>query len=130
MKLSPIFENLILENLNKISLKNAINMAQLSDVEDVGTWLNKDIKEIEFYYKEVPIEWFDSQIAEMESTYDEFPEDLARTEKIFDLIRNGNKPKPIFVNLNDKDRFIMEGRHRIVAFKWLNMKKVPVIYVK
>jgi hypothetical protein len=92
--------------------------------------VRKNIENIEFFYKEEPIELFNSQISEMELSYINFPKELKRTEKIFNLLKNGEKPKPIFIKLNDKDKFIMEGRHRIVAFKWFDLKNIPVIYVK
>ena len=103
---------------------------KLCYVKDTGEWLNKAINDIEFFYKEEPIELFNSQIEEMISTYGEFDEELQRTEKILELLKNGEKPKPIFIELRDEHKFIMEGRHRIVAFKWFGLKTVPVIYVK
>ena len=133
---SKNLEQLFLENgfdrndIKEITLNDAIKLTQLSDVKDVGEWLDKPIDEIKYYYKEEPISIFIDTIEEMESTYDEFVDELNRTEHIVDLLENGNKPMAIFIELNDKDNFIMEGRHRIVAFSWFGLDKVPVIYVK
>jgi hypothetical protein len=133
---SKNLEQLFLENgfdrndIKEIALNDAIKLTQLSDVKDVGEWLDKPIDEIKYYYKEEPISIFIDTIEEMESTYDEFVDELNRTEHIVDLLENGNKPMAIFIELNDKDNFIMEGRHRIVAFSWFGLDKVPVIYVK
>ena len=123
------------ENVNRfgvkeITLNDAIKLSQLSDVKDVGEWLNKPIDEIKYYYKEEPITMFMDTIDEMESTYDEFIDERDRTEHIFDLLESGNPPMAIFIELNDKDNFIMEGRHRIVAFSWFGLNKVPVVYVE
>ena len=123
------------ENVNRfgvkeITLNDAIKLSQLSDVKDVGEWLNKPIDKIKYYYKEEPITMFRDTIEEMESTYDEFVDERDRTEHIVDLLESGNKPMAIFIELNDKDNFIMEGRHRIVAFSWFGLDKVPVVYVE
>lgn len=113
----------------EISLKQAIKLSQLSDINDVGTWLQKNIKDIKFYYSLEPINIFMETILEMESTYDDFPDEAERSRKIFELLQQGEKPKAIFIEKNDSSKFIMEGRHRIVAFKWFGLEKVPVIYV-
>ena len=123
------------ENVNRfgvkeITLNDAIKLSQLSDVKDVGEWLNKPIDEIKYYYKEEPITMFMDTIDEMESTYDEFIDERDRTEHIVDLLESGNPPMAIFIELNDKYNFIMEGRHRIVAFSWFGLDKVPVVYVE
>jgi len=123
-------ENINRSGIKEITLKDAVKLSQLSDVIDVGEWLNKPIEKIKYYYKEEPISMFNNTIEEMESTYDEFTDERDRTEHIVDLLEKGNKPMVIFIELNDKDNFIMEGRHRIVAFSWFGLDKVPVVYVE
>ena len=123
-------ENINRSGIKEITLNEVIKLSQLSDVKDVGEWLNKPIEEIKYYYKEEPISMFNDTIEEMESTYDEFIDERDRTEYIVNLLENGNKPMAIFIELNDKDNFIMEGRHRIVAFSWFGLDKVPVVYVE
>lgn len=123
-------ENINRNGIKEITLSDTIKLSQLSDVKDVGEWLNKPIDEIKYYYKEEPISMFIDTIREMESTYDEFVDERDRTEHIVDLLESGNKPMAIFIELNDKDNFIMEGRHRIVAFSWFGLDKVPVVYVQ
>lgn len=123
-------ENLNRSGINEITLNEAIELSQLSDVKDVGEWLHKPIKNIKFYFKEEPITLFTDTIHEMESTYDEFIDERDRTEHIVDLLESGHKPMAIFIELNDKDNFIMEGRHRIVAFSWFGLDYVPVVYVQ
>ena len=77
------------------------------------------------------MEMFKDQAKEMESTYDEFIDEKERSEYILDLIsERKNRIYPIFVELEDGDRFILEGRHRVVAFYWLKLDNIPVIYVK
>ena len=123
-------ENVNRFGIKEITLNDAIKLSQLSDVKDVGEWLNKPIEEIKYYYKEEPMTMFRDTIEEMESTYDEFIDERDRTEHIVDLLESGNKPMAIFIDLNDKDNFIMEGRHRIVAFSWFGLDKVAVVYVE
>lgn len=115
---------------NQINFKVAVKLSQAQDVKDVSEWMNKPVNEIEYFYKEEPISMFVVQIREMESTYDEFGDDRERTEHIYDLLNLGAKPKAIFVELNDPNKFIMEGRHRIVAFSWRKLRTVPVVYVR
>jgi hypothetical protein len=123
-------ENMNRSDIKEITLNDAVKLSQLSDVKDVGEWLNKPIEEIKYYYKEEPISMFNDTIKEMESTYDEFIDERDRTEYIVNLLEKGNKPMAVFIKLNDKDNFIMEGRHRIVAFSWFGLDKVPVVYVE
>lgn len=130
MKNKRIYEYSRFSGLTEISLQEAIEMSQLSDIEAIGEWLRKDINDIKFYYKLEPMEIFEDQAKEMESTYDEFIDEKERSEYILDLLSNGNKPYPIFVELENEDRFILEGRHRVVSFYWFKLKEIPVIYVK
>ena len=66
----------------ELSLKEVIDMSQLSDVEDVGTWLDKDIEDIKYYFRKEPMQMFMEQADEMEGTLDEFLDEKERTEKI------------------------------------------------
>ncbi len=50
--------------------------------------------------------------------------------KIKKIIMEGNTLYPIFVEADDKDFFILEGRHKIVSFYECGLLKVPVIFVK
>jgi hypothetical protein len=118
------------KNFTLISLQKAISISSKSDIKDVSEWLRKTPEEIEFYFTQEPLSDFENQILEMESTYDEFPKDEQRTKNIYELLKGGYKPKPIFVEYNDSNKFIMEGRHRVVAFKWFGLKQIPVLYVK
>jgi hypothetical protein len=65
----------------------------------------------------------------MYGTYDEFPEDEERTNRILKLLKRGAQPLPIYVEAGDPDFFVMEGRHRMVAFWLAEMKTIPVAYV-
>lgn len=116
-------------NMKKISWIEAAGLTSQSDVVDVSQWMKKPMSKLNFFLTSEPISMFANTIKEMESTYDEFLDEQKRTEKIYHMLRHGAKPKPIFIELNDDDKFIMEGRHRIVAFSWMKLEKVPVIYV-
>ena len=100
-----------------------------SDLNDVSQWLNTSVENLEVHIIYESISKYEKQIKEMYSTYDEFPQDAKRTEKIRNLLKNGEEMLPIYVETNDENFFVMEGRHRMVAF-WLNgLKEIPVAYV-
>ena len=99
------------------------------DVKDVADWMRTDPDKLSIVVKQEPIEKFIKQIREMYGTYDEFPEDEQRTNRILKLLKRGAKLLPIYVEANDPDLFVMEGRHRMVAFWLAGMKTIPVAYV-
>lgn len=95
------------------------------DIKNIHKWF-KDGSIIKFEFKIENISKFKNQIQEMESTLNEFPEDKFRIEHIFTLLQN----EPIYAIFVDKnDNFILEGRHRIVAFSRRNQIEIPVYYV-
>ena len=99
------------------------------DLDDVADWMNTTPDKLSVTVKQEPIEKFIKQIREMYGTYDEFPEDKKRTNRILKLLKRGAKPLPIYVEANDPYLFVMEGRHRMVAFWLEGMKTIPVAYV-
>lgn len=101
---------------------------QPQDLVDVAEWLNTTPDNVKIEVKQEPISKFVNQIKEMYSTFDEFPVDKARTDKIVTAIKSGEKPLPVYVEINDPNLFVMEGRHRMVAFYLLGMKQIPVAY--
>lgn len=100
-----------------------------NDLKDVADWMNTTPDNISVEVKQEPIEKFIKQIREMYGTYNEFPKDEQRTDRILKLLKQGAKPMPIYVEANDPDLFVMEGRHRMVAFWLAGMKTIPVAYV-
>lgn len=99
------------------------------DLDDVADWMNTTPDKLSVQVKQEPIEKFIKQIREMYGTYDEFPEDEERTNRILKLLKRGVQPLPVYVESNDPDLFVMEGRHRMVAFWLIGMKTIPVAYV-
>ncbi len=99
------------------------------DLKDVADWMNTTSDKLDVVVKQEPIEKFIKQIREMYGTYDEFPKDEKRTNRILKLLKRGAKPLPIYVEANDPDLFVMEGRHRMVAFWLAGMTTIPVGYV-
>lgn len=113
----------------KKKLKEDTSTINDQDLKDVSEWLDTSVDNIKVELKKEPISKFEKQIKEMYSTYDEFPKDEKRTNKILNQLKEGEKALPIYVEKNDKNLFVMEGRHRMVAF-WLHeMKEIPVAYV-
>ncbi len=47
----------------------------------------------------------------------------------FTAIKQGGKLLPIYVEKNDPHKFVMAGRHRMVAFWLLKINMIPVAYV-
>ena len=110
--------------LTEITIKH-----QAEDLRNVAQWLRTTPDQIDITMVEEPIEKFIGQIREMHGTYDEFPEDAERTENILDALKSGADPLPVYVEKDDPDLFVMEGRHRMVAFMLAGMKTIPVAYV-
>jgi archaellum component FlaC len=102
---------------------------QQQDLDDVADWMNTTPDKLSVTVKQEPIEKFIKQIREMYGTYDEFPEDEKRTNRILKLLKSGANPLPIYVEAGDPYLFVMEGRHRMVAFWLAEMKSIPVAYV-
>lgn len=102
---------------------------QSQDLKDVAEWMNTTPDKLNIVVKQEPIEKFSKQIREMYGTYDEFPKDGARTNRILKLLKRGADPLPMYVEANDPHLFVMEGRHRMVAFWLAGMKTIPVAYV-
>jgi len=99
------------------------------DLADVADWMQTTPDKLSVEVRQEPIEKFIKQIREMYGTYDEFPKDEERTNRILKLLRRGANPLPIYVEAGDPHLFVMEGRHRMVAFWLAEMKTIPVAYV-
>jgi dsDNA-binding SOS-regulon protein len=112
----------------EITLEQTIKLTSQEDVNAIGLWLKKNINDINYILKYEPINKFQQEINDMENSYSKFPKEKKRTEIILNILRNGEDIKPIFYE--DRYDFILEGRHRIVAFKLFGLKEVPVIYVR
>lgn len=100
-----------------------------NDLKSISEWMNTPLDQLKFIYKLVPMSTFDKQAKDMLATYDEFPKDRNRTDKINKLLKNNKPLYPIFVEYGDRTNFILEGRHRIVSFLQNNIKQIPVFYV-
>lgn len=100
-----------------------------SDLISVGEWENADPKDLTYRLVIEPIDVIANSAKEMYDNYDEFPEDAKRTNKIIKLLRSGSQQLPVFIKDGDSDNFVMEGRHRMVAFYVMGLKTVPVVYI-
>jgi len=101
----------------------------VDDLSDVADWMQTTPDKLKIVVKEEPIEKFIKQIREMYGTYGENPKDEVRTNIILKLLKRGAKPLPMYVEDGDSSLFVMEGRHRMVAFYLAGMKTIPVAYV-
>lgn len=115
----------------EFKLKESINESKNptnADIKSVSEWMNTSVDNLIIDIKQEPIDKFISSIKEMYSTYEEFPRDAQRTKKIITLLKNGELPLPIYVEKNDPHLFVMEGRHRMVAFWLYGLTTIPVAY--
>lgn len=99
------------------------------DIKLVAEWFHTTIDNLSIEIKYEPITKFLNQIKEMYNSYTKFPKDAARTRKIIKQIKSSKKLFPIYVEKGDTRLFVMEGRHRMVAFMLLGYKIIPVAYV-
>jgi len=111
--------------------ENKINESshQQADIDDVADWLDTIPENLGIKIVYEPISKFEKSIKDMLGTYDEFPQDRKRTNRILKKLKAGEKALPIYVEKNDPHLFAMEGRHRMVAFLLFGMEKIPVAYV-
>ena len=86
------------------------------DLVDVASWLKCAPDDLELVVTLESIAPFLSQVGEMERSLPKFPEEAARIEVIEELLRAGEPTRPIYVEAGDPTHFVMEGRHRLVAF--------------
>lgn len=100
-----------------------------NDLKDVAEWLDTTVDNVKIEYKEEPMSLYEKDAKEMYASYDEFPEDKKRTDRILKLLKKGEKPLPMYVAQGDTHNFVMEGRHRMVAFYLLGYKEVLVARV-
>ncbi len=97
----------------------------VSDLDAVGKWLKMDPTSLQFTVATEPMSKFAPLVADLLATYEQFPKEAARTKKIMRLLKSGAEPLPIFCD--SVDGFVMEGRHRIVAFNLLGYATVSVV---
>lgn len=97
------------------------------DIKSMSEWLNKEVYDIKFEFIEEDISKFQKQIDEMESSLCYNIDENERVRQIEEILTDGGSPFAIFVDKNDN--FILEGRHRIVAFSRQHINKIPVFYV-
>ncbi len=101
------------------------------DLQEVCGWIAaKTVEDIDTRLVKMPIERLMKQIKEMESTYDEFPDDKARTDKIYNALKRGESVQPVYIEEGDDFLFVLEGRHRMVAFMWAKLPEVDVCFCK
>lgn len=98
------------------------------DLENVSEWIGAPLESLTFTYAIEPMSVFQKQAEDMRGTYGQFPDDEARTDDILWNLKD-ESAYPVFVEQGDKLKFIMEGRHRIVAFLIRGLQQVPVFYV-
>lgn len=114
------------------SVSPAINeRLHYDDLIHVAQWFgDSDTQQIITRFAIVPITTFDAQITQMQATYTTFPADKKRTQAIVRRLRAGEPMQPIYIEEDDPSFFVMEGRHRLVAFYWQGIPTVTVCFCK
>lgn len=99
------------------------------DLAEVAQWLKCKPEDLELVVTSDSISPFLSQIEEMEHSLVHFPEDEARVDEIEHQLREGSETWPVYVEAGDETNFVMEGRHRLVAFHRCGLELVQVCRV-
>jgi hypothetical protein len=100
------------------------------DIKSVAEWVDATEDEVRFNYDAIfPLKNIEKDILEMIDSYEEFPIDYRRTKRIIKEIQKTGWVEPLYIKKDDPNFFVMEGRHRMVAFYMLGMRQVPVLYV-
>lgn len=100
-----------------------------ADLHDLSEWLRGD-RNLRFTYLLEPWDAYRKQAEEMLATLDQFPADRSRVRRIVRLLEAGSPVHPVFVEAGDPHSFVIEGRHRLIAFFQLGLPAVPVLRVE
>lgn len=98
-----------------------------ADLQAVGQWMGCAPEALELSVSWEPIAQFIDEVEAMVESYPRLPKEAARTRRIERLLSKGELPRPVYVERGEV--FVMEGRHRIVAFARAGMLEVPVCRV-
>ena len=99
------------------------------DIANVAGWLRCRVAEVQLRLEKLPIERFASIINACLASYDDFPEDRVRMQRIAELLKSGADRFPVFVKDGDEDLSVIEGRHRLVTFFLRGVKEIDVAFV-
>jgi hypothetical protein len=100
-----------------------------TDIKSVSEWMTCDVEALRFRLVSEPADLFANMVKNLLVSYDQFPKERTRANRVAKLLRAGQSAWPVFIEQGDPERFIMEGRHRIVAFLGTGRNHVPVAYV-
>lgn len=111
------------------SKSNNLGDVNAADKASIAEWLGCPSDDVVIEHRREPMSLYTTQAQEMLATYEDFPEDGARTDRILALLKSGAEKLPVYVGQDDKHNFVMEGRHRLVAFLLLGLKELTVARV-
>lgn len=103
------------------------------ELEEVDTFaiselLDCDVSQLKITPKTESISGFEDEIRDFEEVILSDSESEAGIQDICEVIKAGGHPCCIYVDQADPDRYILEGRKRLVAFKRLGLDDVTVAY--
>lgn len=99
-----------------------------ADLADVAKWLKCKPGDLALRKADVSADTFRERVDGLIESYSDFPEERKRMLEILKKIGEGEPLLPIFIEENDPDCFIMEGRHRIVDFLIAGLTTIPVLF--
>lgn len=108
-------------------MPSGMNIGAPGDMQAVCEWMGVSRDALRLVERNESIDRFASQIDSMLASYAHFPDEFRRTKAVLRALKSGEPALPVFVE--EGGDFIMEGRHRIVAFHLLGLESVPVITV-
>lgn len=109
-------------------LKKFPDLKKTKDLIAVSSWLRAEDSDIAYKIAYEPITKFTKDKERLKSL-SKFPKDLKRVKAIAGQLRKTGKLLPVFIEEDDPDMFIIEGRHRILAFWLTGQREIPVVYV-
>ena len=109
-------------------LKKFPGLNKTSDIDKVAIWMKSKPEDLGFVIKHEPIEAF-AKDKERLKNLNSYLKDLKRVKAISNQLKKTGQLLPIFVQMDDPNLFIMEGRHRILAFWLTGQSTIPVVYV-
>lgn len=99
------------------------------DVAAVAAWLKCPVEGLVLRKARLPLARFAAHVSQCKASYAAFPAEARRTRRIANLLRQGEPARPVYVEENDPHLFVLEGRHRIVAFDDCGHTEVDVVFV-
>jgi hypothetical protein len=81
-------------------------------------------------YREIPRSILEEQVDELETQFERYPGHFERIQTILHLLRAGAVALPVIIPDYDPKRRILEGMHRVIAFRLAGLELVPTFLLR